>query len=542
MRDDTQNCVKSSEERVNATQESLDVLGEIQEGEEPSLAAKRKLLEKERLNAKSHLAECRLLGLRVREAQDRTEVQIKDLLANQLLHRSPPVWVVAARLAANPDFLKNTTDDLLTAGPARDDGNLLVTLAIFAAAAFAGLLVGSILARRMVAYLNRLSSNGVLARYGVCAARRMRPAFMALAIGLTALYLGSLVPAMLALPMAVYWIISPFIRALLCRGTDNDDPCRIAVALRPAIALALLWLAGISLGGTLDLNELSISAIRNLYAAIFAVLLVRIVLLVFSAPALSAWQVWRNPVMVAVLASPVAQFLGYPNLANFLFTGVTGSLGILALTIIVGRLIFQGLNSLNEGTTDFSTRLRERIGLKKDEHFPASPWIKTGTLISLIALVVLGIINAWQISDAFTNRVSEAFFEGLSVGDTEIVPVRIVLALVGFVAFMVLAKWLRLQMSERWLASNKIDSGAREAATNLSVYLLIAISILFSLNVAGIDTGKLAIIAGALSVGIGFGLQNIVNNFVSGIILFVERPVKEGDWVVVDKYEGYIKR
>jgi small-conductance mechanosensitive channel len=87
-----------------------------------------------------------------------------------------------------------------------------------------------------------------------------------------------------------------------------------------------------------------------------------------------------------------------------------------------------------------------------------------------------------------------------------------------------------------------MDRGARETLVTMSGYVVVAIAILVALGVAGLEFSNLAIIAGALSVGIGFGLQNIVNNFVSGLILLFERPVKTGDWIVVGSTEGYVKR
>ncbi len=101
--------------------------------------------------------------------------------------------------------------------------------------------------------------------------------------------------------------------------------------------------------------------------------------------------------------------------------------------------------------------------------------------------------------------------------------------------------FIKNKLITEWLKHSNLSSGAKDASQTLIGYVVVAIALLSALFVLGMNFQNLAIIAGALSVGIGFGLQNIVNNFVSGLILLFERPIRRGDWIVVGTTEGYVR-
>ena len=87
-----------------------------------------------------------------------------------------------------------------------------------------------------------------------------------------------------------------------------------------------------------------------------------------------------------------------------------------------------------------------------------------------------------------------------------------------------------------------LNAGIQNSIRAMLGYIGFILAMLIAISTLGVDLSKLAILAGALSVGIGFGLQNVVNNFVSGLILLAERPIKVGDWVVVGDRQGYVKK
>ncbi|MCL8396277.1 mechanosensitive ion channel family protein, partial [Pseudomonas aeruginosa] len=88
----------------------------------------------------------------------------------------------------------------------------------------------------------------------------------------------------------------------------------------------------------------------------------------------------------------------------------------------------------------------------------------------------------------------------------------------------------------------ELDLGARNSVSTVARYVGIIIAVIWALSAMGLQLSKLALLVSALSVGIGFGLQVITQNFVSGLILLAERPVKIGDWVKLGDQEGDIRR
>ena len=152
------------------------------------------------------------------------------------------------------------------------------------------------------------------------------------------------------------------------------------------------------------------------------------------------------------------------------------------------------------------------------------------------------LLRIWHVSSGTLAQVENSLFRGFKLGEVQIVPLRILLAIVLFAVLVTLARWLQTRLDRRWLTYARMDHGAREAVVTITGYVLITLAALLGLSIAGFHLQNLALIAGALSVGIGFGLQNIVNNFVSGLILLFERPVRTGDWVVVGNTEGYVRR
>ncbi|HSB53236.1 MAG TPA: mechanosensitive ion channel domain-containing protein [Gemmatimonadales bacterium] len=130
----------------------------------------------------------------------------------------------------------------------------------------------------------------------------------------------------------------------------------------------------------------------------------------------------------------------------------------------------------------------------------------------------------------------------ISIGSTRVSPASLALFVVVVAGVVFGARTLGTLVGSRLLARTSLDRGLQYAVGRMTYYTLLVLGLMIALQTSGIEVGSVTVILGALGVGIGFGLQNIVNNFVSGLILLVERPVQHGDWIEVDRIGGRVER
>jgi small-conductance mechanosensitive channel len=233
---------------------------------------------------------------------------------------------------------------------------------------------------------------------------------------------------------------------------------------------------------------------------------------------------------------------GYVSFVVFVANRVLAALAVGGAVYVVITLIDAALTDLLAAGTPGGRSVAAAFGVSP-RGLDLVNTLASATLRLVIA--ALALVVALNVTGIWTDDVVSALKRVVSdydIGAVHISPIAILWAL----AFLIVGG-LAVRAAQRWLSVNflprtGLEAGLQNSIVALSGYLALIVVLAACLGIVGIDLQKIALIAGALSVGIGFGLQSVVSNFVSGLILLAERSIRVGDWVVVKNEEGFVRR
>lgn len=281
---------------------------------------------------------------------------------------------------------------------------------------------------------------------------------------------------------------------------------------------------------------------RASFMALSIINLVWLISYLNPAPGLLGNTALRSVVSIALLIVLAAEFWGFQNLAGYIYKGAISSILLGIGLWLVYVLLNDTLDSLDEGRRSWGRQLRAKLELTDEEHVPGILWIRVFSVLAIWMFFIISMMQLWRYSDDGWAWFFGFVNEGFDIGNVRIIPVQVILGLGLFVVLLTLIRWFRYETLSKWVLHTSLDHGGREALVTISGYVGVLFAAVLGLSIAGFNFTSIAIVAGALSVGIGFGLQNIVNNFVSGLILLFERPIRTGDWIVVGNTEGYVRK
>jgi potassium efflux system protein len=245
---------------------------------------------------------------------------------------------------------------------------------------------------------------------------------------------------------------------------------------------------------------------------------------------------------LAVVIAWLAVFAGYVALAFFI------SWQMLWIGMIVASLYI--LSHLQQDLFETLLTPRGRSGQRLQSSFGVPPTTleQTSIVLSAVCRVLLLLVAVGTVLMPFGGGPHDLFshignvFSALRVGQLTIKPGAVLNALVVFGLGLLVVRVIKRWLSEQLLPKTTLDKGMQNSIVTLLGYVAVVTVFALALKTADVSLQSITWIASALSVGIGFGLQAIVSNFISGLILLAEQPVKVGDWVSMPGVEGDIRR
>ena len=369
--------------------------------------------------------------------------------------------------------------------------------------------------------------------------------------------IAPLVAISLGMTVAIYFV-AQLANAVLSPGDGHWRLVRVSDRGARRLWLLIFGMALVNGAdyflGTIS-EVLGSPVILTVVKSFFASIIIGLLLLVtaFVKPVLrqgetpdSPGRPWPRSIFVLLVLTGLglilSALLGYVGMARFVATQIVVT-GAAVVTMYIGFLSGRAVSATNAfADTAIGKRLEERFGLGQ----VALDQIGLAAGLAIYLLIVVCfvplILLQWGFQVADIESWAYRIFTEIRIGSISISLVGILVGILLFVVGLVVTRWFQKWLDGNVLARSQVDTGVRNSVRTAIGYAGVALAGLIGISAAGINLASLALVAGALSLGIGFGLQNIVSNFVSGLILLAERPFKVGDWVVAGTTEGFVRR
>ena len=572
VRSSAQDCVQAQEPKIELLDSQLAVLQpqdaktssaqptqQTTSSYPPAIARQLQDLQDSKASLMGSVAICRLMLLSSNELDSTVNSYLNSLFTRELQARGPTlVSVVQANLGERERWA-GLSGQIVAMVMSRD----VVSPLHLGGAIFAGLLgfvLGRILPRQLREWTARVQDDGDGVSAGLVQAFVASGASYApilFALGSCIAYLlyvasgdgDSSFFVTIVLSVFAYFAIAAIIRALLnpCPPATAYLPLHEAIALplsrRLRILAVLLLLRDpmLELHAEGLLNDTMFALIRLFLGWLWVLSFIWTVWLLRQLEGRRDKWALLVVLSVAVLSGGIIGGFGYINLGVLIIIGISYSLILLGVTLVLIQFFADLFDGLEEGRYRWQKTVRRVIGLKGTEYVPGLGW--TRLVVNFMLWICAGqlLLRIWDANENISSDIMGYFTRGFEIGSVTVVPLHLLYAIIVLAILLTFTGWLKDKLNTRWLVKTRMEPSAREAMVTAFGYLAAAIAVIVALLFAGFDFANLAIIAGALSVGLGFGLQNIVNNFVSGIIMLVERPVRIGDWIIVGNAEGTIQ-
>ena len=507
-------------------------------------------LTKERKTISEKLSQCRLFSIRAKEALEVYESTLSRIKKEKILERGEPFWINAEELISNDFALTNIPLTIFNVPPQIIYAKSLYT--IFGASFLLAALIfyKSFNSRKMRRYIHLkkiylrsfvlltigIASTAITTYLGFlyCQLHTVSNLLLWLSSALSIYLLGLFV-------IIVFYNIKK-VKAFFCWYSLDTKFFKLLTAF--VLSLYAIAVVGRVLAKELNVSPLVWSIGQSLFLY-FELIMAIIFTFYFCSAHRQISFIKKHKTLIKFVSTlmflsfAVINLIGYVSLSIHLtFSGVI-TFAIIFTTILLVQAIGKVYTlCLADGPT--RKKLAYLFGYKSGQTLTEILILKTTLQIVVLLCSVYLISRSWGYASSSIENTFNYLINGIKFETFTFHPTRITFGIIVFCVLYLIFRSISSAISRHEQFDGEEET--QVAIASIFTYIGFTIAIIAALLIAGFDFTGLAIVAGALSVGIGLGLQSIVNNFVSGIILLIEKPIKPGDRINVDGIEGFVKK